>query len=379
MDSYERFVRALNFEEPDRVATWEIINNIELIRLLGGTGSPEEVVPKAYRKLGIDATRWPVAYPPLEDKIVIRNRYGMQDPNGQGYLICEKPIKYKISAREATEWLIETPFKRVEDLYEIELEPMPDDEILDEYIPSMEKWKKLYEKEGVVFCGCLANIFDDCFRIFGIYGWPLFIRAIYTARDAIRKLMDKFTHVLIIMAKALAEMDMPAVMYGDDIAYKKGLMMPPKFFREELWPRVKKVIDPIKRRGIKVLYHSDGDYTSIIPDLIELGFDGIHSLEPNAGVDIGKVKEQYGDKLVLLGNIDVTYILTHASTYEVELAVKECIRKAAPGSGFCLGSCTELLPATKPENAITMYKTNLRYGRYSILKRWLISPFHQEE
>jgi uroporphyrinogen decarboxylase len=363
LDSYERFVRALNFEEPDRVPTWDIVENIELIRQLGGTGPAEEIVPRTYKKLGVDATRWPGFLPATEDKIVVKNRCGMQDPNGQGYLICEKPLTYKISARENTEWLIDSPFKTINDLYEIKLEPMPEDEIAEDYFQTMSKWKKIYEKEGIVFCGCLACIFDDCFRLLG---WPLFIKAVYTARDAIQKLMDKFTHVSIIMAKVLAEMDMPAVMYGDDIAYKKGLMMPPKFFREELWPRVKKVITPLKKKGIKLLFHSDGNYTSIIPDLIELGFDGIHSLEPNAGVDIGKVKEQYGDKLVLLGNIDVTYILSHASTYEVELAVKECIRKAAPGSGFCLGSCTEILPSAKPENVIAMFKTNQKYGKYPI-------------
>jgi len=364
MDSYERFVRALDFEEPDRVPTWDIIENIDLIRRLGGVGSAEEVVPRAYRKLGIDATRWPPFLPPIEDKYVERYRYGMQDPNGQGYLICEKPLKFKISARECTEWLVDSPFKTIEDIYEIKLEPMPKDQIVEEYYTLMEKSKKVYEKEGVVFCGCLACIFDDCFRLLG---WPLFIRAVYIARDALRRLMDKFTYVSVIMAEVLAEMNMPAVMYGDDIAYKKGLMMPPQFFQEELWPRVKRVIEPLKKKGIKLLFHSDGNYTSVIPDLINIGFDGIHSLEPNAGVDIGRIKEQYGDKLVLMGNIDVTYVLSHAPEYIVEQSVKECIDKAAYGSGFVLGSCTEILPSSKPENVIRMFETNKRYGRYPII------------
>mgnify|MGYP001066680099 CR=1 FL=1 len=358
MDSYERFVRSLDFEEPDRVPTWEIVENIEVIRQLGGKGSPEEVMPRVYRKLGVDATRWPGIFPAGEDNMEIRHRFG--------YLVCEKPLVYKISARENTEWLVETPFKTIQDLYEVRLDSMPEDEILDEYVPTMEKWKKLYEKEGVVFCGCVGGIFNDCFRLLGPFGWPLFVRAVYTARDVIRRLMDKLTYVSVVMAKALAEMGMPAVMYADDVAYKKGLMMPPEFFREELWPRVKKTINPLKEKGTKALWHSDGNYVSVIPDLIGLGFDGIHSLEPNSGIDIGQVKEQYGDRLVLLGNIDVSYILSHATTHEVEEAVRECIAKAAPGSGFCLGSCTELLPSTKPENAITMYKTNQKYGRYPI-------------
>ncbi|MEM1515833.1 MAG: hypothetical protein QXL85_08275 [Candidatus Bathyarchaeia archaeon] len=75
-------------------------------------------------------------------------------------------------------------------------------------------------------------------------------------------------------------------------------MVSPKFLFEEWLPRVKKVIAPIKRRGMKALFHSDGNIWSFIDNLIDAGFDGINPLEPIAGMSIGKVKAKYGDRLV---------------------------------------------------------------------------------
>ena len=141
-------------------------------------------------------------------------------------------------------------------------------------------------------------------------------------------------------------------------------MINPDFLREEWLPRVKKVIAPIKKRGIKVLFHSDGNIWEFIDDLIDAGFEGINPLEPIAGMEIGKVKKKYGDKLVLLGGIDCSQTLPLGSPNDVEKAVIKAIKEGAPGSGFCLGSSSEIRTGTPVINAITMFKTAAKYGRY---------------
>ncbi|MBS7634968.1 hypothetical protein KEJ34_05690, partial [Candidatus Bathyarchaeota archaeon] len=210
------------------------------------------------------------------------------------------------------------------------------------------------------FCG--AVIFD---QLFWILGWELFIRALHQAKEQIRSLMDKFTFVEEVLARGWSEFDAPAYMYGDDIAYKHGLMISPKFLREEWLPRVKKVIYPVKRKGMKALFHSDGNIWDFIDDLIEAGFEGINSLEPIAGMDIGKVKAKHGDKLVLLGGIDCSQLLPLGSPQDVKRSVIQAIREGAPGSGYCLGSSSEIRPGTPLINVVTMFKTAAKYGRYT--------------
>jgi len=353
LDSYERFVRCLNFEEPDRVATWDLINDIDIYMVLGGNGPVEEVMPRTFSRLGIDATRTGLGLPPTETKTWRDNKYG--------FLVCDEEFTFRTVPEEGTTWIVERPFKTLEDIYDINLEPLSESEILDQFIPAIEKTIEAYRKFGVVYIFCGAVIFD---QLFYLLSWPLFTRALYQAKNQVRKFLDKFTFVEEVLARGWADFDPLAYMYGDDIAYKHGLMVGPSFLREEWLPRIKKVIAPIKKKGIKALFHSDGNLWAFIDDLIEVGFEGINPLEPIAGMNVGKVKEKYGDRLVLLGGIDCSQILPLGSPQDVEKAVIEAIGEGAPGSGFCLGSSSEIRAGTPLVNAATMFKTAARYGRY---------------
>jgi hypothetical protein len=307
LDSYERFVRCLNFEEPDRVATWALINNIDIYYSLGGTGPVEEIVPRTFSKLGIDATRTGLYLPSTETKLWHSNKVH--------FFICDREFTFRTVPEEGTTWIVESPFKTLEDLYEINLEPLSESEILETFIPQIEKTVKAFEKFGVVYVYCGYMIFN---WLFWFLGWKLFVKALHQARERIRSLMDKFTFVEEVLSRAWSEFNAPAYMYGDDIAYKHGLMINPKFLREEWLPRVKKVIEPVKKKGMKALFHSDGNIWDFIDDLIEVGFDGINPLEPIAGMDIGKVKAKYGDRLILLGGIDCSQLLPLGSPQDVK-------------------------------------------------------------
>ena len=68
-------------------------------------------------------------------------------------------------------------------------------------------------------------------------------------------------------------------------------------------------VEMIKKKGVPVLLHSDGNIRGIMEDIIDAGFDGIQSIEPAAGMRIDEIKVKYGDQLVLMGNIDISEIL----------------------------------------------------------------------
>ncbi|MEM2905283.1 MAG: uroporphyrinogen decarboxylase family protein, partial [Candidatus Bathyarchaeia archaeon] len=346
-------MRCLNFEEPDRVATWDLINEVGIYRALGGSGPVEEVIPRTFSRLGIDATRTGLALPPTEAKTWRGNK--------SHYMVCEGEFTFQTVPEEGTTWIAERPFKTLEDLHEINLEPLSETEILDEFVPAVEKNLEAYRRFGVQYIFCGSVIFD---QLFWYLGWPLFIKALYQARDQVRKLLDRFTFVEEVLARAWAGFDAPAYMYGDDIAYKHGLMISPEFLRDEWLPRVKRVIHPIKRRGMRALFHSDGNLWSFMDDLVNAGFEGINPLEPIAGMTVSRVKEKYGDRLVLLGGIDCSQILPLGSPQDVERTVVEAVREGAPGSGYCLGSSSEIRAGTPLVNAVTMFETARRYGQY---------------
>lgn len=103
----------------------------------------------------------------------------------------------------------------------------------------------------------------------------------------------------------------------------------------------------------------------LLPSILKTGITGLHSIEPTAEMDIGLVKKLYGEKLVLLGNID-TNLLFYGTEREIETVVKETIEVAAPGGGFILSSSGSIYSVKQIKGFLTMLKVAKEFGRYPI-------------
>jgi uroporphyrinogen decarboxylase len=99
--------------------------------------------------------------------------------------------------------------------------------------------------------------------------------------------------------------------------------------------------------------------------MVQSGFDGIHPIQPQC-MDIGEVKAKYGNRICLMGNIDCTYLLPAGTPEQVEQAVKETIRVAAPGGGYIISSSNTIHPSCKGENYVALVKAARKYGNYPI-------------
>jgi uroporphyrinogen decarboxylase len=135
-------------------------------------------------------------------------------------------------------------------------------------------------------------------------------------------------------------------------------------FREFILPRLQKMVDVIHEEGGKVIKHSDGNLWLILDQIMSTGVDGINPIEPIAGMDIGEVKQKYGKKACVVGNIDCSHLLPYGTESEVEAAVKECIRKASPGGGHIICSSNSIHSSVNPRNYLAMIKAAKRYGVY---------------
>jgi len=152
-----------------------------------------------------------------------------------------------------------------------------------------------------------------------------------------------------------AEMGVDAIVMSGDLAGEKNTIISPKHYREYIKPYHKKIVDHAHNKGLKIIKHSDGNIWSILDDFIEVGFDGIHPIQPQC-MDIVEVKKYVAGKTCVLGNIDCLNLLTSGSERDVENAVKNLIEKAAPGGGFIISSSNSIHPECKPQNYIAMIK-----------------------
>jgi uroporphyrinogen decarboxylase len=156
-----------------------------------------------------------------------------------------------------------------------------------------------------------------------------------------------------------------AVWLGDDLAHNAGLMIAPQQYRRLLYPWYRRMAEACSTKNVLFIFHSDGKIDDALEDLIDCGVQAVHPLEPQS-MDIAAVKQRYGDKVAVVGNIDLTYTLTRGTAREVEEAVKNKIRILAPGGGYCLGSENSIPDYVPFDNYDTMRRAALRYGKYPI-------------
>ena len=148
-----------------------------------------------------------------------------------------------------------------------------------------------------------------------------------------------------------------------DLAFNTNTIMSPEQFREYLKPYYIEIVNYVHKKGHKIFKHSDGDHSKITEDLVEIGFDGLHPIQPQC-LDIRQIKQEIGQRICLMGNIDCMQTLVSKSTDEVEEEVKRTIDIAAPGGGYILSSSNTIHPGVKAENYIAMVKAAHKHGVY---------------
>jgi uroporphyrinogen decarboxylase len=93
-----------------------------------------------------------------------------------------------------------------------------------------------------------------------------------------------------------------------DYCFNDGPFLSPRMFRRFVTPFLKRIIDAFRAAGAFTVKHTDGDIMPILDQLVEAGPDALHSLDPMAGVDIKKVREIVGNRLCLIGNVNLAYV-----------------------------------------------------------------------
>ena len=166
--------------------------------------------------------------------------------------------------------------------------------------------------------------------------------------------------------RRIVEMDdIGAMWYGDDLAYYSGTMVSPKVLRQYLFPYMEEMGAICREKDLPFVLHSDGNLWDILPDLLACGLNALHPIEPKA-MDSRELKARYGDRLCLLGNVEIGETLTLGTPADVEAEVRERIRTLAPGGGYAVGSSNTVAHYVNLENFEAMVRATRKYGRYPI-------------
>ncbi|NLW07184.1 MAG: hypothetical protein GX039_04295 [Clostridia bacterium] len=197
-----------------------------------------------------------------------------------------------------------------------------------------------------------------------LFDFTTFLLALANRSEVINDLAAAVTELNLELARICHQAGAHAIIIGDDVAYRRGTYIHPDQWRALFLPHLRRLVEGLKRQDLPVLYHSDGNLNPILPDLASLPLDGLQCLEPAAGMDIGAVKQEYGQRLCLMGNFDLELLAT-GSPETINAAVNRLLAVAAPGGGYIFSTSSGVLNADLPlANVLALYQAVAAAGNY---------------
>ena len=243
--------------------------------------------------------------------------------------------------------------------------PIEKIERMDEYaFPDVDDFAfdnvEMWVEEGSFFVA--PQVDTGYFKANQFFGLESYMEYLYTEPERLHRFMDRFTDFQIGLCDRLIALGADGIILSDDHAFNAGPFLSPEKLQEFDFAYMKRIVDHVHQKGVPVVLHSCGNLNKTIELLVETGIDALHAIQPSAGNDIFAYKRKYGDRLCLIGNLDINYLLPGGSPEDVALKVAEMAeRMFYDRKGFVLSTCNMLNIDVPVENAITMHLAAERY------------------
>lgn len=153
------------------------------------------------------------------------------------------------------------------------------------------------------------------------------------------------------------------IWFYEDMGFKGKPMMSPAMYKEIIWPAHKKTFDFAHSHGLPVVVHSCGMVESLVPGLIEAGMDCLQAIEVKAGMDLVRLKQNFGDKIAFCGGLDIRALESNdLAQVDAELEAKLPI--AMEGSGYILHTDHSVSSRVEYDTYAHFVKRGLEIGTY---------------
>jgi len=177
----------------------------------------------------------------------------------------------------------------------------------------------------------------------------------------VAEVLRRYVDWQLVVTGRLIRMGFDFVWSFDDVAYRSGPFCRPAVFRDVLMPAMRRCVEAIT---VPWIFHSDGNLMPVLDDLLTLGMDGLHPIEPGP-MDLAEVKARYGTRVCIVGNVSVD-LLGRGTPEEVRTEVRRCIAVAAAGGGYMISSSNSIPPYARPENVRAMADAIREFGAYPV-------------
>ncbi len=374
----ERFVKALNHQESDRVP-------LDLGSMGGGITDVAYLRTKEYLGLGggegeafsalLSVSHFDERF--LKALDVDIRHIGLRGPSRRPGRVEQTDGSW------ADEWgivyrkvgfynqIVANPLRNAT-LAEIAKHPWPEADDPGRIAGLAERARRLYEETdyGLSAMSVSGGIFQTCCRLRGM---DQFLMDMLLDKPLARALLARVEEVVIDLTDVLLSEAGPYVQMvetQDDLGTQRAPFLSPALYREMVQPCHARLSALIKRKTggrAKVYLHSDGSIFDLLSDVIDAGIEVLNPLQPQAAkMEAERLKSTFGKQLVFHGGLDQQHTIPHGTPADAEAEVQRVLRALAPGGGYIFSPCHNLQPDVPAENIVALYRAAARFGVYPI-------------
>ena len=218
-----------------------------------------------------------------------------------------------------------------------------------------------------VVSGICGVVYEVCWYMRGLEQWyvdlmtePEFCQAVLD--QTLKFWMDWFRVFLDEVGDVV-----DVIMIGDDLAGQQGPLFRPALYRQLVKPRHKRLVQYIRSRTkAKIWYHTCGNCTEYIGDLVDNGVDILNPVQISAAdMDPQRLKREFGKCLTFWGGaINAQRVLPRATPDQVREHVRRNIELFKPGGGYVFNNVHNIQAGVPAENIVAMYDAAYEYGWY---------------
>lgn len=335
MTSQRRVITALERKIPDRVPTLEFVIDSQVIEALHpGSDYIDFVGP-----FGLDA-------------VAVR-------PNMKREKIAEDMVRDERGylARRTTQDYFEPHGQRIRDERDLAKYEFPDPHAPHRFTDLKRAIDKYKGRLAVI-----AFLRDGWSEARDLHGFQETLIDLCDNPRLVQGIIEKSVDYYSELGKIAAGLGADIAFAGDDIASNLGPLMSPAQFERIIFPALKRLYGNWHAAGMYVIKHSDGNLYPILDLLMEAGIDGLHPIDPLAGMTLERTKALCGDRVCLIGNVACAGHLVFGTPEQVREEVRGCIEAAAAGGGYIVASSNSITRDCRPENYRAMIQTVREYG-----------------
>ena len=194
---------------------------------------------------------------------------------------------------------------------------------------------------------------------FGLYeaGWALcgfqnYLSYVGGEPAFVEALTERLADYSCAVTAQAAGQGADGIRFGDDWGFQDRLMIRPEVWRRLFKRHYRRIYDAAHRAGLIVMIHSCGNITGILPDLIDVGVQVVHPLQPEA-MDVARCQREYGRHLTFWGGLGSQSTLPKGMPDDVRCEVRERLRQFEAG-GYILAPAGAAPAETPAENIIAI-------------------------